>query len=86
MNSQTKIERRDEVLLRLKISRSTPYQKIIDGTWPVPIELGARAVGWLSHENEQVLSAMIAGQTKRKIQALVAYLTQQRKTFKGLNQ
>jgi prophage regulatory protein len=36
-----------EVKDTVGLSRSTIYQHIEDGTFPKPISLGARAVGWL---------------------------------------
>jgi prophage regulatory protein len=79
-----KLTRRPEVLELLKISRSNLYQKIEKGLWPAPIQLGARAVAWLSNENEQVLAAMISGQSPEKIKQLVKALVENRKQFKGV--
>ncbi len=79
------IKRRPDVLKRLKVSRTTLYAKIDEGVWPTPIQLGARAVGWISSENEQVIAAMIAGQSQEQIQQLVQELMKQRKElFKGI--
>ena len=39
--------RRKQVEMRTGLSRSTIYQYIKDGTFPRPIPLGPRAVGWL---------------------------------------
>lgn len=77
------IVRRQAVLELLKISRSNLYQKIDKGLWPAPIQLGARAVGWLSSENEQVLSAMIAGQNQEEIKHLIKTLEANRKLVRG---
>lgn len=68
----------------LKISRSNLYQKIDQGLWPAPIQLGARAVAWLSNENEQVLAAMISGQSPEEIKQLVKTLVENRKQYKGV--
>jgi prophage regulatory protein len=84
MNNYPKIARRPEVLALLQISRSNLYQKIEQGLWPAPIQLGARAVAWLSSENEQVLAAMIAGQSQYEIRELVKTLVEKRKQFKGV--
>lgn len=47
----------DERILRLPdvksitgLSRSLIYKMIADGTFPQPLHLGARAVGWLASE------------------------------------
>lgn len=39
-----------EVKLRTGLSRSSIYLKINEGTFPKPIPLGLRAVGWLDSE------------------------------------
>jgi prophage regulatory protein len=79
-----KLARRPEVLELLQISRSNLYQKIHQGLWPVPVQLGARAVAWLSVENEQVLAAMIAGKSQDEIKALVKLLVEKRSQYKGV--
>jgi prophage regulatory protein len=78
------IVRRKSVLELLQISRSNLYQKIEKGLWPAPIQLGARAVAWLSNENEAVLAAMIAGQSPDEIKQLVKNLVEARKHFKAV--
>ena len=79
-----KIVRRPEVLELLQISRSNLYSKIEQGLWPKPIQLGARAVAWLSNENEQVLAAIIAGQSQEELKQIVKTLEEARKQYKGL--
>ena len=79
-----RIVRRPEVLELLQISRSSLYKKIENGLFPKPINLGSRAVGFLSSENEQILAAMIAGQTQDEIRDLVKRLTKDRQQFKGV--
>jgi prophage regulatory protein len=46
------IIRRKAVEARTGLSRSTIYQRVKDGTFPAPISLGAKAVGWLQSEIE----------------------------------
>ncbi len=41
-----KIYRRPDVESLVGLSRSTIYAMIADGTFPKPIKLGKRAVGW----------------------------------------
>lgn len=41
-----RILRRPEVQTRTGLSRSTIYAMIAEGTFPKPIRLGKRAVGW----------------------------------------
>ena len=75
----TKIVRRPEVLNLLQISQSALHDRIRKGIWPAPISLGARAVGWIYSENNQVLEAMIAGWSEEEIKQLVKSLMEQRK-------
>jgi prophage regulatory protein len=42
------------------IKRSTIYEGIVAGTFPKPIPLAPRAVGWLQNEIEEWLEARIA--------------------------
>ena len=49
------ILRRKQVEDRTGLSRSTIYLYMQEGTFPKPINLGARAVGWLENEIEKWL-------------------------------
>ena len=53
------ILRRKQVEDRISLSRSTIYLNIKNGTFPKPIKLGARAVGWLESEIEKWLADRI---------------------------
>jgi prophage regulatory protein len=53
------ILRRYQVEKRTGLSRSTIYLRIQEGTFPRPINLGARAVGWLENEIEAWLAARL---------------------------
>ena len=44
---------------RTGLSRSTLYSKVAEGTFPKPISLGARAVGWVDTEVEAWVSGRI---------------------------
>lgn len=79
-----KIQRVPEVLEFLQLSRSNLYKKIQLGLWPKPINLGARAIGFLSTESEQVLSAMIAGKSQEEIKELVKTLVESRNQEQGV--
>lgn len=46
------ILRLPEVKARTGLSRSTIYLRVSEGTFPQPVKLGARAVGWLESEVE----------------------------------
>jgi prophage regulatory protein len=53
------ILRRKQVEARTGLSRSTIYLRIQKGTFPRPINLGIRAVGWVENEIETWLSSCI---------------------------
>jgi prophage regulatory protein len=58
------ILRLPEVKRRTGLSRSTIYLRVAQGTFPKPVSLGGRAVGWLEAEVEQWLQQRIEA-TKR---------------------
>ena len=60
------ILRRRQVEQRVGLKRSTIYQQIAAGTFPAPISLGSRSVGWLSHEIERWLSDRVAAREAAK--------------------
>ena len=41
-----RIVRRDEVSRLTGLARATIYKKVSDGSFPAPIRLGRRSVGW----------------------------------------
>ena len=58
---------KNDVILRLKkvmektgLSRSTIYNYIKDKTFPKPISLGIRAVGWLESDIDEWIQSRIA--------------------------
>jgi prophage regulatory protein len=53
------ILRRKQVETRIGLSRSTIYQFIKDGTFPKPIPLGPRAVGWLEADVNEWIAQRI---------------------------
>ncbi|MBC8317786.1 MAG: AlpA family transcriptional regulator [Desulfobulbaceae bacterium] len=60
------ILRRKQVENRTGLSRSTIYLRIQEGTFPRPINLGARAVGWLENEIEAWLASRIESRDNRQ--------------------
>ncbi len=68
------INRRPAVTAATGYPRSTLYKKIEDGLFTRPVKLGARAVGWPSHETAAISAARIAGHTEVEIRALVKTL------------
>jgi len=59
-----RILRLPEVMTRTGLSRSTIYLRISDGTFPKPVNLGGRAVGWVEAEIQEWLQRQI--ETSRK--------------------
>ena len=55
----TTILRLPEVKSRTGLSRSTIYLRVKDGTFPAPISLGLRAVGWIDTEIQDWLDTQI---------------------------
>ena len=53
------ILRRKQVEVRTGLSRSTIYARINAGTFPAPVSLGPRAVGWIEGEVQRWLSDRI---------------------------
>ncbi|MEY8143101.1 helix-turn-helix transcriptional regulator [Falsihalocynthiibacter sp. CO-5D18] len=54
------IHRRPEVEKQTGLSRSTIYQQMSEGTFPKPIRIGKRAVGWTGSS----ISAWLADRAK----------------------
>ena len=52
------------VLARTGLSRSTIYLRIAEGTFPKPVNLGGRAVGWLESEVQDWLQRRIDASSK----------------------
>lgn len=55
----TSILRLPTVKARTGLSRSTIYLRIAGGTFPKPVSLGGRAVGWVESEIQQWLEHRI---------------------------
>jgi len=49
--------RKPEVLSRLGISKSTLTRWVENGTFPPPVQIGPRAVGWFAHDLEAFLAS-----------------------------
>lgn len=49
------ILRRTQVEIEVGLKRSTIYQRMQEGTFPRPIRLGERAVGWRAADIERFL-------------------------------
>lgn len=59
-----RILRLPEVMTRTGLSRSTIYLRVSQGTFPKPVNLGGRAVGWVEAETQEWLQRQI--ETSRK--------------------
>ena len=59
-NLQISIKRKSDVIARLGIGRSTLQNRINDGIFPPPISIGGRTVGWLEHEIDATIIAMLS--------------------------
>lgn len=58
--SSISILRRPEVEARTGLSRSTIYLKVAQGSFPKPINLGPRAVGWVASEIDAWLQQQLS--------------------------
>ena len=59
LNVPTRILRLSEVRARTGLARSTIYLRIAQGSFPKPISLGPRAVGWIEAEVDAWLRQQI---------------------------
>lgn len=50
---------RKQVQERTRLSRSTIYLRVAQGTFPKSISLGARAVGWVDAEIDEWLRSQV---------------------------
>lgn len=61
------ILRRKQVEARTGVSRSTIYARIKNRTFPAPIPLGVKSVGWLESEIDAFLTGCIAERKSSKV-------------------
>ena len=55
----TAILRLPVVMAKVGLARSSIYARISEGTFPQPISLGSRAVGWLEAEIDQWITERV---------------------------
>lgn len=55
-----KILRLRDVMARTGLARSTVYLRLSEGTFPRPVALGVRAVGWIEAEIDAWIAERIA--------------------------
>ena len=53
---QNRILRRSQVEAQIGLSRSSIYQMMSEGEFPLPIKLGKRAVGWAQSDIDEWLN------------------------------
>ena len=58
------ILRRPQVEARTGLARSTIYDRIKAGTFPAPVSLGEKAVGWVESEIDAWIAARIHASRK----------------------
>ena len=63
----TTILRLPAVKARTGLSRSTIYLRISNGTFPTPVSLGGRAVGWIETEIQDWLEKQIEASRKATV-------------------
>lgn len=59
------------VKLRTGLSRSTIYLRVSEGTFPAPVSLGARAVGWVESEIDDWIAQRIAESRREERASIV---------------
>ena len=60
MDAPARVLRLPRVQTRTGLARSTIYVRVADGSFPQPIRLGARAVGWIESEVDAWIREQIA--------------------------
>ena len=60
MDAPVRVLRLPRVQTRTGLARSTIYVRVADGSFPQPIRLGARAVGWIESEVDAWIREQIA--------------------------
>jgi prophage regulatory protein len=78
-NIQISINRKHQVLSRLDVGRSTLQNRINAGIFPPAISLGGRTLGWLEHEVDATITAMICNKSVEELQSFVSDIVASRK-------
>jgi prophage regulatory protein len=73
-----RVIRMSEVQALTGLSKSSLYARVMQGTWPRPIKIGARASAWLESEVAALNAARIRGASEEEIKLLVSALVAQR--------
>ena len=59
-DAPTRVLRLPQVQARTGLSRSTIYMRVAQGSFPKPVRLGARAIGWIESEVDAWIREQIA--------------------------
>ena len=60
MDAPVRVLRLPRVQARTGLSRSSIYMRVANRSFPQPVRLGARAIGWIESEVDQWIRAQIA--------------------------
>ena len=55
----TTVIRFPQLIKLIGLARSTVYVRIAEGTFPKPIKLGVRAIGWLESDIEEWIQSQV---------------------------
>lgn len=79
MQTSISILKQSEVLEITRQSSTTLWRQVKAGTFSPPIQIGAKATGYIKGEVDAVLSARSIGMPEKELKALVKKLVAQRK-------
>ena len=65
MDAPARVLRLPRVQTRTGLARSTIYVRVANGSFPKPVRLGARAIGWIESEMDAWIREQIAASRGR---------------------
>jgi prophage regulatory protein len=68
-----------DVIKRMGVSKATIYNMINEGTFPVPVKMGARTSVFPEHEVVKLQYAIIAGASNEEVKKIVMDMQEMRK-------
>jgi prophage regulatory protein len=74
-----KLLRLPAVLAKMGVSRSTIYNKMMNGMFPSPVKFGARISAWPENEISEIISAIVADKSNEEMADLVVDIESRRK-------
>lgn len=83
MNQSSPINllRLPEVIKRMGVSKATIYNMINEGTFPVPVKLGAKTSVFPEHEITLLQTFIIAGASDNEVKQIVNDILQKRRSI-----